>query len=289
VTGLNGIPLANAFVLGIPEREGRMAFAMTNENGQYTLPDLHKTPYYILFLAYGHLPEFYDDAVVWEDATAVFADGAVTGIDAELTPMIHPMPYDSLHCMLAGRIMNQHGNPLEGALVMVRNRDQVMVGYGMTDAAGYYQIDGLADGMYEVLITRVNFASEKMEVEINSDRSDVTLFDFRLTENLTSLPDDPSESTLPKQLALLPNYPNPFNPGTNIEFTLPEALTVNLSIFDILGRKIKTLVQEALPPGRYSVSWNGSDINNRPVSSGVYFYVLETPENRLAGKLILNR
>jgi protocatechuate 3,4-dioxygenase beta subunit len=290
VTGILDLPLANAFVVGIPETGGELVFALTDQAGNFTLQSLEKTSYYLLFLARGYLPEFYDDVVLWEDATAVFADGAVTGIDANLSPFAHPVPGDSLHCMIAGRIMNRHGNPLQGALVMLRNREQEMIGYAMTDAAGYYQIDGIKDGLYELTITRVNFCSQSAEVEISGERSDVALYDFNLNESLTSIPGyDPVQNSLPGQLALLPNYPNPFNPSTKIDFTLPEALAVNLSIYDILGRRIKTLVEEALPPGRYSVTWNGSDTNNRPVSSGVYFYVLETPGRKLAGKLVLNR
>ena len=290
VTGEGDVPLANAFVVGIPSENGRLTMAFTDENGHYTLANLKNMNYYLMFLAKDYMPEFYDNKTVWEDATPVPADGEVTGIDARLEPFTFPFPDGHFRCMLAGRVMNQHGNPLEGALIMIRNREDTMVGYSITDQSGSYQIEGLPDGAYEVTITKVNFTSETMTIEINSDDNDMMLFDFNLAESLTSIPEyDPSQNSLPTQLALLPNYPNPFNPSTIIDFTLPEALTVNLSIFDILGRKINTLVQEALPPGRYSVIWNGSDTNNRPVSSGVYFYVLETPGRRLAGKLVLNR
>ena len=290
VTGAAGLPLANAFVVGIPANGGELSLAFTNNEGTYTLQNLDHIRYYILFLANSHAPEFYDDATLWEDATPVLAEGEATGIDAQLSPFKIPVPYDSLGCMIAGRIMNQKGIPLEGALITVRDREKTMIGYGMTDNSGYYQIDGLSDGTYTLTISRVNFASQTAEAEINGSRSDITLMDFSLADNLTSVPeDDPSQTNLPAQLALLPNYPNPFNPSTKIDFTLPKALTVNLSIYDILGRKIRTLVEKTLPPGRYSVTWNGSDASDRPVSSGIYFYVMETPGIRLAGKLILNR
>jgi protocatechuate 3,4-dioxygenase beta subunit len=290
VTGAAGLPISNAFVVGIPENGGELSLAFTNNEGNYTLQNLNQLRYYILFLANSYAPEFFDDATLWEDATPVLAEGAVTGIDAQLSPFKILVPHDSLGCMLAGRIMNQKGIPLEGALITVRDHESTMIGYGMTDNSGYYQIDGLSDGTYMLAISRVNFSSQTAEVEINSSRSDITLMDFSLADNLTSVPEhEPSRTNLPAQLALLPNYPNPFNPSTKIDFALPEAFTVNLSIYDILGRKIKTLVEKSLPPGRYSVTWNGSDASDRPVSSGIYFYVLETPGRRLAGKLILNR
>ncbi len=71
------------------------------------------------------------------------------------------------------------------------------------------------------------------------------------------------------------NYPNPFNPGTRIEFQVPEQSQVHLSVFDILGRPVKTLVDGVFPPSRgtpYFVPWDGTDASGARVASGVYFY-----------------
>jgi len=76
---------------------------------------------------------------------------------------------------------------------------------------------------------------------------------------------------LPVKYALSQNYPNPFNPVTKINFALPKQGLVNLKIYDILGREVKTLVNEFKSPGEYSVDFNGSDL-----ASGIYFYRLES-------------
>ncbi len=66
------------------------------------------------------------------------------------------------------------------------------------------------------------------------------------------------------------NYPNPFNPVTKINFSLPKAEYVKLTIYDALGREIETLVSENLTPGTYQAEWNGNNY-----ASGVYFYRLQ--------------
>lgn len=78
---------------------------------------------------------------------------------------------------------------------------------------------------------------------------------------------------------LKPNYPNPFNPETNIPFTVDKSQKVRLSIYDITGKLVKTLVNTNLAAGSYNVSWNALDDSNNPVSSGVYL-------SRLSGKSV---
>ena len=72
----------------------------------------------------------------------------------------------------------------------------------------------------------------------------------------------------------LTNHPNPFNPSTTIEFSLPNDSIINLSIFNIKGQKIITLVQNEITKGTHSIIWNGNDETGKSVSSGVYFYKL---------------
>jgi len=78
------------------------------------------------------------------------------------------------------------------------------------------------------------------------------------------------------------NYPNPFNPMTNISFTLPKATNVKLVVYNAIGEHIKTLVNEYKQAGNYEVKFDASNL-----SSGVYFYRLETPNYTSTKKLIL--
>jgi len=81
----------------------------------------------------------------------------------------------------------------------------------------------------------------------------------------------PVGSTLPKVYSLSQNYPNPFNPVTKINFALPKQGMVTLKIYDVLGREVRSLVNEVKSAGNYSVDFNASEF-----ASGVYFYRLES-------------
>lgn len=78
------------------------------------------------------------------------------------------------------------------------------------------------------------------------------------------------ETGSPSQFALLQNYPNPFNPETSIEYHLPVTSHVILSIFNMRGQKIRTLVDETAAPGKYEKIWDGRDLNGTPLASGMY-------------------
>ena len=87
---------------------------------------------------------------------------------------------------------------------------------------------------------------------------------------------------IPKIFELHQNYPNPFNPTTIISYSIPVSTHVSVVIFDILGRKIHTLINEQKSPGNYSLSFNGSNL-----SSGVYFYKLQTKNFTNVKKLLI--
>jgi hypothetical protein len=83
------------------------------------------------------------------------------------------------------------------------------------------------------------------------------------------------------------NEPNPFNPRTQIRFTLTRGEHVHLAVYDLAGRLVKTLVDRALPEGEASLAWNGRDRFSSPVRSGVYFYRIETPSFTETRKMTL--
>ena len=87
----------------------------------------------------------------------------------------------------------------------------------------------------------------------------------------------------------LRNFPNPFNPTTTISYSLKENAKVSLTIFNIKGQKVKTLVNEVLPSGDHSADWNGRDSNGKQVSSGIYFYKLKAGDYQRVKKMILLR
>ena len=92
----------------------------------------------------------------------------------------------------------------------------------------------------------------------------------------------PLEQYLPRQIELLPNYPNPFNPSTNIQFRLPKQAYVEVEVYSVLGQKVATLLKGELDAGTHTTSWNASR-----VASGVYFLRLRSEERVQTIKMTL--
>lgn len=94
-------------------------------------------------------------------------------------------------------------------------------------------------------------------------------------------------AVLPWTATLHPNFPNPFNPGTTISFTLVSAADVNLSVFTPDGKKVVTLLDKPLMAGRKYVPWDGRDSSGEPVGTGIYLYRLKVGDQTMAGKMAL--
>ena len=92
---------------------------------------------------------------------------------------------------------------------------------------------------------------------------------------------------VPETYALYQNYPNPFNPVTTILYDLPENAYVNLMIYDILGRSVRSLVSVRQEAGYYSVQWPGKDGAGNLVGAGVYIYHLQAGSYSKTRKMIL--
>ena len=108
------------------------------------------------------------------------------------------------------------------------------------------------------------------------------LYPITISDETTS----PDLLELPSSL-VASNYPNPFNPTTTIAYSFPNDCNVELKIYNNKGQMVKTLVQEEQLAGLYETIWNGTDENNKSVSSGIYFYKLETESKTITKKMLL--
>jgi len=162
----------------------------------------------------------------------------------------------------------------------------------------------LKDLLQEV-VNRPNWKSGNAVVFIFKnvkDNNDSAMFEFRTWEdhgfeeslfvNYTPpsvVLDGDSLLTSPTAFLLAQNYPNPFNPTTNIEFLLSRPEQVKIEIFNILGQKVRTLVDQYLKAGHKVVDWDGKDDLGKGVSSGIYFYRIKTSEFSQTKKMVLLR
>jgi hypothetical protein len=103
-------------------------------------------------------------------------------------------------------------------------------------------------------------------------------------EGLTGIVGDES---IPRRFAVSQNYPNPFNPVTLIHYELPRGSDVRLTIYNLLGQKVRTLVSGYQGAGRYDVEWRGDNDLGHGVGSGVYIYRFEAGDYQRTLKMIL--
>ena len=137
-------------------------------------------------------------------------------------------------------------------------------------------LDAEAEGSFNLRV----FAGEvpdttfRARIRFNSNDPDQPARYVSIAVNVDASVGISDELPLPNSFSLEPNFPNPFNPSTAIAFNLPEPGEVLLTVFDPLGRKIRTLVAGQRPAGRHQVTWTGTDQNGETVASGIYLYQL---------------
>jgi hypothetical protein len=125
-------------------------------------------------------------------------------------------------------------------------------------------------GNYEYWVTAVDHNGNE------SDPSSVAGIELAVEEEL-----------LPEEFALGQNYPNPFNPSTQIRYALPEQSRVTITIYNMLGGKVRTLVNDYQDAGYRNILWNATNDNGAPVSAGMYIYTIQAGNFYQAKKMIL--
>ena len=118
------------------------------------------------------------------------------------------------------------------------------------------------------------------------DAGDVFKFNTNMLNDLTTIS---SPDKMPTSFYLDQNYPNPFNPSTTISFAIAEPVHVKITIYNLLGQRVKILADKMMYPGNYIEAWDGKDQFYRPVSSGTYFFMLRAGEFTDIKKMVLIR
>ena len=112
-------------------------------------------------------------------------------------------------------------------------------------------------------------------------------YQLRFLPGVTGVPDAPDQDQIPRVTALTRLHPNPFNPQVAIAFDLAADLPVELAVYDLQGRRVRTLVREARPAGRHEVTWTGRDDHGTQVASGVYLVRLAAGGLHAIRKVVL--
>jgi len=256
-------------------------FSLSDENGDYLLTGLRSGNWKVFaegdtFYAF----EWYDNRNNWNtaDPVAVTAPNTVFNKDFTLEP----------GGSISGQVSGGGWSSLSGFDVWAYDTSYYQGGIAFpmmksdtTHDDGSYRIGGLRAGYYKVILM-----TECGSVWYNNKPSwslanivSVTMpnntpdINFDLATSVEEKTDPTSQR--PTEFVLSQNYPNPFNPITQIEYTLQNPAQVTLQIYNLLGQKVKTLVNEQKPAGSYRIFWDGKNEAGITVASGIYFYRLK--------------
>jgi hypothetical protein len=159
-------------------------------------------------------------------------------------------------------------------------RDRSFLGYSIT-RNGSEIANGIMDMEYTDVVTQNGVYEYGVTGVYSSGTSNTVTAEVEVTDL------DADDPVIPNVTALNGNYPNPFNPVTNISFSISEAADVTIEIYNIRGEKVKTLVDGLMEPSNYSYTWNGTDDSNNNVASGVYFYKMQAGDYAATKKMVL--
>jgi len=142
------------------------------------------------------------------------------------------------------------------------------------------------DGMFDIAVTPLT-SQDTVTAMVTDPTGNSSAFSLNLSMGLFTEIENETVDNLPGEFSLAQNYPNPFNPVTLIEFSLPKTSDIRLTVYNMLGQKVKVLLEEHRSAGTYSEVWDGTNRTGERVSSGIYLYRLETDNFTTTKKMLL--
>lgn len=244
-----------------------IAASIVDSAGNYILNNLFSSEYIIMVVPDWEIspPMYYEDVFNWVDATPVFAEGDIAGIDFHLTEVEPSYGLNQVN----GSVIDENNSPLSGTTIYAYNNAGEIAGYYVTNSTGKYNIEGLIPGSYTITAEKMMYESESQSVIFTEANYSMNNMDFSLE---LSSPTSINEEIIPVRAVMLKNnYPNPFNPRTTISFDVNKDTEIEIAIYDISGKLVKILEKENYKIGSYQTEWNGTNLYNEQVSSGIYF------------------
>lgn len=236
-----------------------------------------------------YVPTYYPSTIQWYSAGILYADNNLVNININVVPKSTGAMQDNNSANISGfvylNIMPPMNNMLVGPFpflkgsILYLKKDTSFVKSVITDENQHYSITGLAAGTYSLNVQRLGYETETRQITLGTVNQDTINF-YLDTLNVIGIVN--INSNIPDNFSLGQNYPNPFNPQTKIKFSIKQTLFAEMKIFDILGREVKTLVNENLKAGEYEVSFTAANL-----PGGVYFYRLQTADFTETRKMVL--
>ena len=222
------------------------------------------------------------DANATEINSCLFAYNVGTGLDFDTAP-----DAEVLFCNFWENSEGSVGSPEEGPLLL----GQILTVNQIGDSSDvYYNVS--QDPMF-VNMLEGDFHLQEISHCIDAGDTTLTDPDGTVTDIGAYYYPQPTGIdpvlTIPVTHELLSNYPNPFNPSTNIEFVVEQSGLVNLAVYDMLGRQVAELVNESMQPGSYTLNWTAQNSNGMSLPSGSYWVKLSLNQSTAVHRIILMR
>ncbi len=281
--------VVQGMVMAINIREPRMNKhgkfrAFTDDNGDYSFENLAAGDY-IFFIVpeAGYLPTFYkadgSTTLNWRDADVITLNDGENLTDINFTLETVPEEAANAYAEIRGQVLDDRGEPVVDAYVYVYNSNKEVVSYSFTDQNGQYNVTGITPGVYSVGVNEYGLeAGENDNVIVGTQEPGTADFTLANVEDVTGI----NNKEISNKFSLNQNYPNPFNPTTKISFSIAEKGKVQLKVYDIIGKEVKTLVNGELSAGQYNLTFDASNL-----PSGIYIYELRTNKFLESRKMML--
>jgi len=274
-----GLPLSFALIIAYSVSPGTEyeQVEVADKDGKYVLEDLPILPFKVLATHSGYISEYYSETLLEENAVEI------TPTSSNVNFALSAAQEGFLN--LGGGIRSE-GEPIRNASVYAYSSSGEVVASAISNSEGEYVIENLLPGEYLLLTTSPEGGLQGPQIKLKFKSFcgvDINIGRSGVEDDITNLPE---------KVSLSQNYPNPFNPTTSIQFKVwsldsEEPAQATLIIYDILGRKIRTLVDEKKLPGNYQVIWDGKDDKGKLVNSGIYFYQFKAGDRFESKKMVM--
>ena len=226
--------------------------------------------YYVQAYTDYFLPGYYNDegnaSVYWQNADTVLIDSGITGKDIYL---IRDSSYGGGNAQ--GNITFNIGRESEyydGITLYAKSlTTNALYSYNFSKDDGTFEVTNLPYGQYELIAQKIGI-DDAYSQTITIDNLNPSVSGINIVFNIS---DVKKEQSIPRSFTLYPNYPNPFNPSTTISFYIPEITDLKISVVNILGEKVKTLIDDTFTSGLHKIIFDAKGF-----SSGVYFILFES-------------
>jgi len=255
-------------------------------NGTYNLSDVPQDSVYIgvypnSTVTPDFVPGYYPSTINWQDAVRLYPTGNLTNINIGVNRVTNFTSNYSVN----GRVFRLGDGGLKNAILYAKSGNNY-VKFAETNYQGIYQLTSVPAGIMRIIVHRIGFRSDSLEYNVYSNHDSVNFSLIQMYVGIKKI-----EEIIPERYELSQNYPNPFNPISNIKFQIPLCHScegrnpqVIIKVFDLLGREVRTLVNEYLQSGTYSIRFDATGL-----SSGVYFYRMQAGDFVETKRMVLVR